>query len=221
MAERFEPWCAGSLLDRLDEVARRELLALGSPQRFEPGAVMLAYGDTGVALLGTGFAKMKGEGGRLARIRGAGALVGRAALPTRWPIAAFACGVVDARVIDRAAFRRFARQHPGAIASPTSPSPFADWWSTLIYEPGGAMKLALVLHELMEAYGRAGPAGEISFGVPITQRELASMMDQGEATANRAIAALRSRGTIRTGRRSLTITDGPGLRDWFAVNPFR
>ena len=47
------------------------------------------------------------------------------------------------------------------------------------------------------------------------------MMDQTEATANRAIAALRSRGTIRTGHRSVTITDGPGLQQWFAVSPFR
>jgi CRP-like cAMP-binding protein len=222
MADLYGPWCAGILLDRLDDAGRRELLALGAPRRFGPGDVMLAYRDTGVALLRSGFAKMKSDWGQLLRIRGAGDLVGRAALPPRGgPITAFACGVVHARVIDGAEWRRFIRRHPPAITSRASPSPIADWWSDLQYEAGGPMKLALVLHELMEAYGRAGPSGEISFGVPITQRELASMMNQTEATANRAIAALRARGTIRTERRSVTITDGPGLQQWFAFNPFR
>jgi CRP/FNR family transcriptional regulator, cyclic AMP receptor protein len=65
-------------------------------------------------------------------------------------------------------------------------------------------RLARVLRELAVRYGdRSGNRVVIAW--PLTQPELASLAAVAEPTAQKALRALRQRGVIATGYRSLTI----------------
>jgi len=71
---------------------------------------------------------------------------------------------------------------------------------------GAPTRLARVLRELAVRYGdRSGNRVVIAW--PLTQPELASLAAVAEPTAQKALRALRERGVIATGYRSLTILD--------------
>ena len=78
-------------------------------------------------------------------------------------------------------------------------------------ETTGAQRLADLLLDLAERYGRAAD-GMIYMAMPLSQEELASLAGTSRATVTRAFSNWRRRGFIRTGQHRVEITDVPGLR---------
>jgi CRP-like cAMP-binding protein len=78
-------------------------------------------------------------------------------------------------------------------------------------ETTGAQRLADLLLDLAERYGRAVD-GTIYVAMPLSQEELASLAGTSRATVTRAFSNWRRRGFIRTGQHRVEITDVPGLR---------
>lgn len=75
----------------------------------------------------------------------------------------------------------------------------------------GAQRLARLLLDMADSRGDGGK-GHADAMPPLTQEELASLVGTTRATVTRALRNWRERGFVRTGQRSITIMDVPGLR---------
>jgi len=75
----------------------------------------------------------------------------------------------------------------------------------------GAQRLARLLLDIADSGGNAA-AGQAGAVPSLTQEELASLVGASRATVTRALRTWRQRGFVRTGQRSITVTDVPGLR---------
>jgi CRP/FNR family transcriptional regulator, cyclic AMP receptor protein len=72
-------------------------------------------------------------------------------------------------------------------------------------------RLARLLLELSDRYGR--PSGEhVQLGLSLSQAELASAIAASRESVVRALAELRRRGFVTTGRRTVRLCDLEGLR---------
>jgi len=71
-------------------------------------------------------------------------------------------------------------------------------------------RLARVLDELANADGQPTDTG-IMVDPPLTQHELAGLVGASRESVVRALAELRRRGLVQTGRRSLVVCDPAGL----------
>jgi CRP/FNR family transcriptional regulator, cyclic AMP receptor protein len=203
------PWFAGSLLGGLDDDGRRHVLALGTPREFAAGDLVLKEGDGGPhVLVLRGLAKVTTRTGSLMWIRGPGDLIGERPPSRRgWaPATVRAVREVHARTIDRDAWRRFRRRHPtmgGPVTVKAGVAQGLVGREMIIPCWGPFYRLSLALYALVAGYG--GPT------LPVTQRELASLVMATEGTVNRHLAQLRRYGYVRTGRRSVTVLDASRL----------
>lgn len=218
-----EEWPARSLLGRLSVPARQELLALGTPVRFEAGAVLLREGmnDRHALLLRSGFAKVtatveNGEGSLLA-VRAAGDTVGEMAAMTGAPRSATvtACGPLTARVLPRGALLELLVGRPEiALALTGIVADRLRWANRRRLDFRGypaKVRLARLLVELAASYGASGPGGVV-IGCRLTQPELATLVGAAETTIHKVLRDLREEGLLETGYRSTTIRDLPRLR---------
>jgi CRP-like cAMP-binding protein len=73
------------------------------------------------------------------------------------------------------------------------------------------VRLARVLLEIARTCGQPTDEG-VTIGIHLSQPELATMIGVAEATVQKAIRDLRTRGVISTGYRRVTITDLDALR---------
>jgi CRP/FNR family transcriptional regulator, cyclic AMP receptor protein len=81
-----------------------------------------------------------------------------------------------------------------------------------------AVCIARVLLALATRHGKAVRDG-IDIGVPLTQNELGSLVGARESTVQKALRELVARGLVRTGHRTVTITDQAALTSYADLAP--
>lgn len=210
-------------LARLDEADRAELTARGRHRRWPAGASLFLEGDrsTTVVVVVSGRVKVfslteQGEEVVLA-VRGPGALLGElsavdgaergASVAALEPVIALVVPVPD--------FVAFLHQHAGAamvlLRLVTSRLRDADRKRVEFGAFDIAARVAGRLVELAERFGEPGPHG-VRIAVPLSQDELAGWVGASREAVAKALRALRDRGLVTTGRRTMTVLDLDGLR---------
>jgi CRP/FNR family cyclic AMP-dependent transcriptional regulator len=217
------PWPPGTLLAALDPAERAALLALGTRRTYRAGAALMHQGsaDAATFALLSGYAKVVGTAadGRtvLLSIRAGGDLVGElAALDDRPRSASVVAATrVVAQAVSQQAFLRYLEERPtaartihGAVVAELRRAT-----SHRVHMNGAptAVRLALVLNDLMTSYGRPCADG-VRIEVPLSQPELASLVGVSEPTLHRSLTELRARDIVRTRYRHLIVTDPGALQ---------
>jgi CRP/FNR family transcriptional regulator, cyclic AMP receptor protein len=216
-------WKPRSLVSRLPEKARDDLLGLGTEITFQGGETLIAEGDltTDVFLLIRGWFKVvsSSESGReaLMAIRSSGDLVGELATFDGQPrlTTVRAVGPSSARRIGERDFHLFLDRHSQAALAVTqtvAEKLRAATRRRLEFSTCSvATRLARVLLELAGAYGEPGPEG-VRLDASLTQSDLAALVGAAAPTIHRALSQLRADGAITTGYRTILIPDLDRLR---------
>jgi CRP/FNR family transcriptional regulator, cyclic AMP receptor protein len=209
-------WPPSSLLGSLTKASRDRLLELGTIRQYLAGQVLIREGDATkfVVVLLDGVVKATGltlDGKEaLLAIRVGGDIVGEFAALDEGPrsTTVTTCGAVVGRVIKQADF--LAALHRDSLLAEAvnrtvvGKARAANARRVEFAGYDAPTRLARVLRELAVRYGdRSGNRVVITW--PLTQPELASLAAVAEPTAQKALRALRERGVIATGYRSLTI----------------
>jgi CRP-like cAMP-binding protein len=210
-------------LGELDASAREALGGLGRHRRFDAGSSLFLEGDLGgnVMVIHTGhvkvFATSHDAHGVLLAVRGPGDVLGDLSAIDNEPRSASGTALddVDAQVIAAREFRVFLRNTPGAGLALLRVIIARQRDSDRMRVEFGARdtsgRVALRLLELAESAGEAAPNG-IRIALPLTQDDLAGWVAASREAVARALASLRRRGLIVTGRREITIVDLEALR---------
>jgi CRP-like cAMP-binding protein len=211
-------WPPDSLLGLVDPETRATVLKLGRLREYEAGAVLVRQGDRGSAvfLISAGAAKVTvaGSGGTEVTIalRLRGEVVGEMAMLDAAPRSATvtAMAPLSAYVIDAAVFQRFLADNAAVEARlhQMSRGRMRSMMDDRADLAGGTteLRLARLLLRLAEAHGRPGSAG-VRLEVPLSQRELASLIDRSEVSVGRGIAELRRHGALRAAPRGRILLD--------------
>jgi CRP-like cAMP-binding protein len=191
---------------------------------FSAGMPLCYQGDPSdhVIIIQTGWAKVTSttEDGHdvVLAIRGPGDLVCEsAALGHRHRSATVAAlGPLRALVVPAPRFTAFLDEYPRAwrMVSGTFVRRLdeADGRHGARASADGARRLAFLLLDLADQYGKPGPAGSIVILPPLSQQELASWVDSSRETVARAFKRWRATGLVHTARRRTTVLSPPGLR---------
>lgn len=211
-------WPAGTFLDMLDTAAQTALLGLGVPKVFRRGDVMMRESDRTdhVIVLVQALVKMTEtlDNGRVAllNIKVGGDVVGEMAFLSGEPRSATVTACVDtrARVVAAAQFQRYLGEFPEAnLALTRTIMKTLRWNQQRRVDFNGysaSVRLARVLNHLADFHGHPAPGG-VSLKLGLTQGELGSLVGVEEDTARRELRALRDRGVISMGYRTITIVD--------------
>ncbi|MBB5870091.1 CRP-like cAMP-binding protein [Allocatelliglobosispora scoriae] len=214
-------WAAGSFMAGLTPATRTALLALGTRRSFPRGRQLLREGERTdhVEVLLHGIVKVSviADGiDVLLSIRSAGDVIGEmASLTGRSRTATVTtCGEVVASSITHVNFNRFLGRHPdAALRMAAVMSERLEWANarrTDFAAYPAEVRLGRVLASLAGSCGRATSGGTL-IDVPLSQRELATMVGIAQPTMQKAIRELRERRLISTGYRQITVVDLPGL----------
>jgi CRP-like cAMP-binding protein len=217
----------GSLIATdLTEDERRELEQLGVPRRHPRGSYLILEGEGGdkVLLVCSGRLKIMrtDEEGRewVIAIRGPGELVGElnALSGVTRPRSASVVALDDvvvrsiraADLVELIATRpnvsvAIMRQLAVRLMEATARQSDAARFDVL-------RRVARVLVEQTERFGRQDDAGTVRIQTGLTQHDLAGLVVASPTAVVRALGILRSNGVITTSRRSIVITDLAGLR---------
>ncbi|WP_101831281.1 Crp/Fnr family transcriptional regulator [Frankia canadensis] len=222
-------WPPASVLGRVPESARADILQLGTYREFASEDVLMREGDRTnfVVILLTGWVKVtattENGGFALLAIRHGGDLIGELAGLDSEPRSATitAAGAVLAKVVAADAFVAFLHRQPDVhqVVSSTIGAKLRSATRRRV-EFGGcsvAVRVARVILELERAYGGSTPDGRRRVGVALTQPELAALVGAAEPTVHKALRELRHRGVLATGYRAIVIQDLEALRR--AANP--
>jgi CRP/FNR family transcriptional regulator, cyclic AMP receptor protein len=217
----------GGFLERLEPATRAELESTGAFRRYPRRAVLFVEGDPGtfVVLVLDGRAKIVAttpDGTEVVlSIRGPGDLVGElAAIDVEGAprmASVIALEPIACRVLTTSEFVSFLEVHPDAAMAllRTVAARMRDSERRRV-EFGAydtARRLAGLLVELSGTHGRITAEG-IHVEMPLSQQELAGLVGCSRESVARALIALRARGLVSTGRRSLFVRDLDGLRDF-------
>ena len=214
----------GSFLAGLDDAARAALGNLGRVRRFEAGTTLFLEGDVGasVMIVHTGhvkvFATTPDGHERVLAIRGPGDVLGDLSAIDRQPRSASgtALEASDVQIVAADGFRAFLADTPRAalvlLQVMIGRMRDSDRLRAEFGTVDTGRRVALRLVELAETVGEPG-AGGIRLTLPLTQDDLAGWISASREAVARALASLRRRGLITTGRRAITIVDLPGLRE--------
>ncbi|TDQ53807.1 Crp/Fnr family transcriptional regulator [Actinorugispora endophytica] len=216
-------WPDNSVVGRLTEPQRGDLLSLGVRREFAAGQVLLRQGEhsTHVFVLVAGHVKVLSESdsGRtiLLSVRSRGDLVGELAGMDSSPRMArvVAIGAIATRVMAFAEFEAFLERHPaagrtvnGSIAAKlrSATDKIVDFSSQEV-----PVRLARALLRILADHGRPAEDG-VSIGIPLTQPELAAIVAASEPAVHKALAELRKHEVISVGYRSYVVRDPERLR---------
>jgi CRP-like cAMP-binding protein len=216
-------WLPGTLLNRLDDSARRSFLQLGVPRTAAASQVILQEGmqESHVILLSDGLTKVTAAmaDGRhaLLDVRVSGDIVGEMSALNGTPRSATVttCRTSTIRIIHRNDFRAYLRSHPeaameiaGIVANRLRAANRrrVDFASYPV-----KVRLSRVLWEIATAYGYREREG-IVVDVHLTQSELATMCGAAEITLQKALRELRAAGVVDTGYRQVIVRDATALR---------
>ncbi|MEU4447063.1 Crp/Fnr family transcriptional regulator [Actinosynnema sp. NPDC050801] len=217
-------WPPGTLLARLRESSRQELLTLGTTVRYAADREIIVQDatDTHVFLLLDGVVKVlvndaSGDTAVLT-VRVAGDLVGELAALDHKPRSAtvVTCGDVTAKLITSAELHGFLhRRNDGFVELIGVIDDQLRWANRRrrdFLSHTAAERVARVLAELVGAHGRQEVGGWV-LGIPLTKVELASIAGMKPRTAEKAFADLRKAGVVVSHlRRDVVVPDLEGLR---------
>ncbi|MFD3414468.1 Crp/Fnr family transcriptional regulator [Streptomyces cyaneofuscatus] len=210
-------------LGSLSEEAREELLSIGFPRQYPPGAKILVEGAPGdcLMLLETGYVKVtrKRANGHeaLIAIRAGGDVVGEMAVIDGAPRSATVTAGedIDVHVIQRRAVQKFLGKHPETTFHIMRLSNrrlhSANSWRIMFGEFPVRVRLARVLAELAENHGELIGSHTL-ICVELTQAELAGLIGSRERAVQQALAEFRDEGIVRTRNREIGVLKPDRLR---------
>jgi CRP-like cAMP-binding protein len=220
LAETAKSFPDGSFLAGLDQVDRSELVRDGRPMSLPAGATLLFEGDLSdrvvVVLAGTLRVFSTAATGReiLVTIAGPGEILGEMSALDGQPHSASVNTVDPAEVVlvpaeeFRAVLRTNARIATAVALRLTRELRRVVRQRVDLEAYDVPARLAQSLVDLAERL--AGSSEEIE--LPVSQRELAESCGASREAVTKALATFRSRGWVRTGRRSITVVDVDALR---------
>lgn len=215
----------GGFLSSLGSDDRAALGALGRDRRFPRGGRLFLEGDRAdaVYVLIEGQARIytvTAEGNEVTlSVRGPGDLIGEMGALDLGSVRSASVVALDAlhcRVIAAADLHAFLATHPAATLvllrllvgrlrdSDRRRTEFGSYTTT--------RRLARLLVE--EAADDAAAPPTVPIGLALSQHELAGLIGASRESVARALAELRGRGLVATGRRTITIRDPAGLRHY-------
>ncbi|ATE58440.1 MULTISPECIES: Crp/Fnr family transcriptional regulator [Actinosynnema] len=217
-------WPHDSLLSRLRDQARDELLAMGTVVRYAPNRDVIVQDarDTHALLLLDGVVKVQttdetGDTALLA-IKAAGDFVGEMAALDRKPRSAsvITCGEVTARMISSSELMGFLHRRNEVFVEMIGMVNERLRWAIErrrdFLARAADERLAKVLAELVRTHGREEPGGW-TLGFPLTKVELASIAGMKPRTAEKAFSDLRKAGVVVSHlRRDVLVPDLDALR---------
>ncbi|QFZ24838.1 Crp/Fnr family transcriptional regulator [Saccharothrix syringae] len=222
-------WPGNSLLGRLREITRQELIDIGTLVRYTADREVMEQDakDTHVLLLLDGFVKVqvtdqRGNSALLA-VRGPGDLVGEMTALDQEPRPAtvVTCGDVVAKLITSGELMSFLHRRNDMFVELIGMINDRLQWANqrrrdfLSHPP--AERVARVLAELVQTYGREEPHGW-TLGIPLTKVELASIAGTKPRTAQKAFSDLRKAGVVVSHlRRDVLIPDLAALREFAGI----
>ncbi|MEV0679168.1 Crp/Fnr family transcriptional regulator [Actinosynnema sp. NPDC050436] len=217
-------WPEHSLLGRLRDHTRQELLTVGTVVRYAADRELIEQDahDTHAFLLLDGVVKVQvtDEAGDTAvlAIRVAGDLVGEMAALDHKPRSAtvVTCGDVVAKLITSAELMAFLHRRNDMFVELISVIDDQLRWANKrrrdFLSHTAAERVARVLAELVGSYGREERGGW-TLGIPLTKVELASMAGMKPRTAEKAFSDLRKAGVVVSHyRRDVLVPDLDHLR---------
>ncbi|XVS63669.1 Crp/Fnr family transcriptional regulator [Actinosynnema sp. CA-299493] len=224
VVEADSGWPSQSLLGRLRDSTRRELLDIGTVVRYGPDREIIEQDaeDTHAVLLLDGAVKVQTTdemgGTALLGIRVAGDLVGEMAALDRKPRSAsvVTCGDVVAKLITSGELMSFLHRRNDVFVELLGMINDRLRWANqrrrdYLSHPA-AERVARVLAELVQTYGREEAHGW-TLGIPLTKVELASIAGMKPRTAEKAFSDLRRAGvTVSHLRRDVLVPDLAALR---------
>jgi len=219
-------WPSNSLLGRLRDAPRQELLNIGTVVRYQADREVIEQdaSDTHVLLLLDGVVKVQAsdETGNTAllAIRVAGDLVGEMSALDQKPRSAtvVTCGDVVAKMISSAELMSFLLRRNDAFVELFSMINDRLRWANqrrrdFLSHPA-AERVARVVYELVQTYGREEAEGWV-LGIPLTKVELASIAGMKPRTAEKAFSDLRKAGVVVSHlRRNVVVPDLQRLREF-------
>jgi CRP-like cAMP-binding protein len=220
-------------LGSLPPATRGELLGLGTERVFHRGEALMREGEqtTFTVLLTDGLvrvtARLHSEDDALLAIRIAGDIVGEMASTDNLPRSATVTAAVTVvgRRIGQSEFLGFLSTHPNAALAISRSVVGKLRWATQRRIDFGrapvATRVARVLADLARNYGDRTPRGWL-ITQQLTQADIAALVGASTRPVERALRRLRDDGLVRTGYRSLLITDIVQLaeRSGLEVDPF-
>ncbi|MFI9815065.1 cyclic nucleotide-binding domain-containing protein [Saccharothrix variisporea] len=217
-------WPAASLLGRLRDHTRQELLTIGTVVRYAGERELIEQDarDTHAFLLLDGMVKVQvtDEAGDTAvlAVRVAGDLVGEMAALDHKPRSAtvVTCGDVVAKLITSAELTAFMHRHNDMFVELIGVIDDQLRWANKrrrdFLSHSAAERVARVLAELVGSYGREERGGW-TLGIPLTKVELASIAGMKPRTAEKAFSDLRKAGVVISHyRRDVLVPDLDHLR---------
>jgi CRP-like cAMP-binding protein len=213
-----------SFLSGLRPDERGALIERGRAHRWRKGAVLCPQDELSrwVALLTDGVVKSSvhtRDGGEvLLGVHGPGALVGGTEAADGRPRTATIAALepVEALVVPRPAFLDFLRTHDNAlwffVAHVCRELRDAERARVAFAAGDVAGRLVRLLVDLAERFGLADERG-LRISLALTQHELAGWVGASREAVSAALATLRSRGWIETGRRTVVVRDLGALRE--------
>lgn len=211
-------------LDALDERAQAGLRDRAVARSWPAGATLFHEGDEAdhVLVVTSGLVKavaVSDEGQTTAlALRGPGEILGELAAVDGGTRSASVVAIeaVEALNIPSAAFREFLRDQPGAalalLAGVADRLRDASRRQAEFGTLDATARVARMLAELGDTYGEPVADG-LRIDI-VSQDELASLCGASREAVARALRTLRDDDVIRTGRRTVTISDVDRLRRW-------
>lgn len=215
-------WAPSSFVAGLSAAQRADLLSLRPPRTVPARTIVLLEGDDRsryLAVLLAGFVKITtvamGEEVALA-IRGPGDLLGEAFVlgDSARQATVTALGTLTYLAIPEPEFVGFLRREPAGYRALAATLSARLRWANrrraeaVAFTP--PVRLARLLVDLAEEYGRPGPAG-VELAIPLTQTDLASMISLSTPAVEKASRSLREERLLQSGR-GRRVIDLEGLR---------
>lgn len=207
----------------LPQHAQQALFATGRQRRYPRDTRVFCEGDRSdsVIVIVDGRIKVTVTGvdgsETILGIRGPGALVGELGAIDETPRMASAVALepLTVRLLTASEFREFIAQQPGAafelVRMLVGRLREADRRRA---EFGSYDTVARVAHLLADLVSTQEPAVTGEIAVRLSQEEIAGLVGASRESVARALAALRARKVLATGRRTITLLDPGALRDF-------
>lgn len=224
-------WPAGTMLAKLGEAARNDLLSLAPERHFASGATLLHQGDptTHVFVLKAAkpwaaacvkvTARLADGAECLLGIRVSGDVVGELAPIRGSPRSATVttCSAVLVHEVDRQRFLDFLGRHREAWSAVTSViADQLDWANQRRLDFAAysvPVRLARALTALADRHGYPVRTG-YDIGVRLSQEEMAKLIGARRDAVGKAVGRLKAAGLIDALYRGVVITNRPGLREY-------
>lgn len=207
----------GTLLGRLPEALRAELIAHGRPAWVPAGQHLFHAGDplTHVLVILQGVVKLKvvtAEGDQsLAGVRGVGDVLGETEVlsgaTAHHTFAIAGPKAVAIQVIAREVLTRCMELVPGETTSYLAEQVQNNLWLNLMTRRSVEVRLALLLYDLAVRHGHPTPTGGRLIDLGLTHAELGSAISTSRVSVARVLSDMSASGLITTGYREILILD--------------